>query len=141
MFGTVPGARYGWPKNILHWRGIENSIVDINVSLKPHFAIVDGIEGMEGDGPLRGEAVNAGVIVAGDNLTAVDATAARIMGLYPERVKHLQMMVNHGGAISEDNISQIGESIAQVKRNFRVVGDFEYLKQPPTWFTNAIDAI
>ncbi len=60
MFGTVPGAQYGWPKNILHWRGIENSIVDINVALKPHFAIVDGIEAMEGDGPLRGETVPPG---------------------------------------------------------------------------------
>src|SRR4051794_13562110 len=59
MFGTVPGALYGWPKNVLHWNGIDNSIVAINGSLKPHFAIVDGIEGMEGDGPLRGETVRS----------------------------------------------------------------------------------
>ena len=116
MFGTVPGAQYGWPKNILHWRGIENSIVDINVALKPHFAIVDGIEAMEGDGPLRGQTVHAGVIIAGDNLTAVDATATRVMGLYPERVKHLRMMAKHGGVISENRITQIGEKIAQSKR-------------------------
>jgi uncharacterized protein (DUF362 family) len=141
MFGTVPGARYGWPKNILHWRGIENSIVDINVSLKPHFAIVDGIEGMEGDGPLRGATVNAGVLVIGDNLAAVDATSARVMGLFPERVKHLQMMLKHGGTITEDKISQIGETIAQVRCDFRVLEDFQYLKQAPTWFTNFIDAI
>ena len=64
--------------------------MDINVALKPHFAIVDGIEAMEGDGPLRGETVHAGVIVVGDNLTAVDATATRLMGLYPEHVKYLR---------------------------------------------------
>jgi uncharacterized protein (DUF362 family) len=29
MFGVVPGARYGWPKNILHWKGIQQSIVDV----------------------------------------------------------------------------------------------------------------
>jgi hypothetical protein len=28
MFGVVPGARYGWPKNILHWKGIQESILD-----------------------------------------------------------------------------------------------------------------
>jgi hypothetical protein len=27
MFGVVPGARYGWPKNILHWKGIQESIL------------------------------------------------------------------------------------------------------------------
>ncbi len=30
MFGIVPGAAYGWPKNVLHWRGIDGSILDIN---------------------------------------------------------------------------------------------------------------
>jgi uncharacterized protein (DUF362 family) len=141
MFGTVPGARYGWPKNILHWRGIENSIVDINVSLKPHFAIIDGIEGMEGDGPLRGETVNAGVLIAGDNLTAVDATATRVMGLYPEHVKYLQMMLRHGGTVTEQKISQVGETIAHVKHDFRVLDDFKFLKEKPTFFSKTLHSI
>jgi uncharacterized protein (DUF362 family) len=130
MFGTVPGARYGWPKNILHWRGIPNSIADINIALRPHFAIVDGIEGMEGDGPLRGETVDSRVLVVGDNLTAVDSTATRVMGLYPERVQHLQMMLGHGGTMRGERIEQVGESIASVTRAFRVVDDFEFLRSP-----------
>ncbi|RPI19671.1 MAG: DUF362 domain-containing protein, partial [Acidobacteriales bacterium] len=27
LFGLVPGAVYGWPKNVLHWAGIDESIV------------------------------------------------------------------------------------------------------------------
>ena len=54
LFGTLPGICYGWPKNELHWRGIPNSIVDIALTQTPHLAIVDGIVGMEGDGPLVG---------------------------------------------------------------------------------------
>ncbi|MFO0846866.1 MAG: DUF362 domain-containing protein, partial [Gemmataceae bacterium] len=54
LFGTLPGICYGWPKNELHWRGIDNSIVDIAVTRTPDLAIVDGIVGMEGDGPLNG---------------------------------------------------------------------------------------
>jgi uncharacterized protein (DUF362 family) len=131
MFGTVPGAVYGWPKNILHWSGIANSIVDINVALKPGFAIVDGVEGMEGDGPLRGDTVHAGVIVMGDNLTAVDATAARVMGFYPERVEHLALMLKHGGTLHESRIAQRGETIASVRQNFRVLDQFALLKQAP----------
>ena len=56
LFGTLPGICYGWPKNELHWRGIDNSIVDIALTRTPDLAIVDGIVGMEGDGPLNGDA-------------------------------------------------------------------------------------
>jgi uncharacterized protein (DUF362 family) len=131
MFGTVPGARYGWPKNVLHWHGIENSIVDINLAVKPGFAIIDGIEGMEGDGPIRGSAVPAGVLIMGDNLTAVDATATRAMGLHPEHIGYLNMMLRHGGTISESRIEQIGEPIESVRQNFRVLEQFSALKTPP----------
>jgi len=46
MFGVMPGIVYGWPKNVLHHAGIERSILDINATIKPHFAIVDGITGV-----------------------------------------------------------------------------------------------
>ena len=130
MFGTVPGAQYGWPKNILHWHGIENSIVDINTALKPHFAIVDGIEGMEGDGPLRGDRVSSQVIIMGENLTAVDATGARVMGFHPESITHLRMMLAHGGTVNADRIEQIGESIASVAKQFQVMPAHAILLQP-----------
>src|ERR1700693_1169364 len=54
MFGVVPGNCYGWPKNILHWAGITRSLLDINSTVRPGFAIVDGIVGMEGNGPTQG---------------------------------------------------------------------------------------
>ena len=65
LFGVMPGIYYGWPKNVLHHAGIENSILDINATLKPHFAIVDGIVGMQGDGPIMGDPKQAGVLVMG----------------------------------------------------------------------------
>jgi uncharacterized protein (DUF362 family) len=118
---------------LLHWRGIDNSIVDINLAVRPGFAIIDGIEGMEGDGPLFGETVSSGVIVMGDNLTAVDATAARIMGIYPERVRYLRLMINHGGTLTESRIEQWGSKIADVRRDFKVIEPFSALKQAPSW--------
>jgi uncharacterized protein (DUF362 family) len=130
MFGTIPGARYGWPKNVLHWHGIENSIVDINLAVQPGFAIIDGIEGMEGDGPIRGNTVRAGVLIMGDNLTAVDATATRVMGLSPEHVPYLRMMLDHGGTVSKTRIDHLGEPIRAVRQNFRVLDDFAVLKAP-----------
>src|SRR5581483_2107402 len=41
LFGVVPGAVYGWPKNLLHVRGIEQSIVDLAATIRPSLAIVD----------------------------------------------------------------------------------------------------
>src|SRR5262249_42170192 len=38
LFGTLPGICYGWPKNELHWRGIDNSIVDIALTRGPDLA-------------------------------------------------------------------------------------------------------
>ena len=46
LFGVVPGAVYGWPKNILHFHGIDNSIVDLTATVRPQLSIVDGIVGM-----------------------------------------------------------------------------------------------
>ncbi|HVK18514.1 MAG TPA: DUF362 domain-containing protein, partial [Fimbriiglobus sp.] len=91
LFGTLPGICYGWPKNELHWRGIPNSIVDIALTHTPHLAIVDGITGMEGDGPLNGTAKHVGALVMGADLVAVDATCCRLMGLPPERLPTLML--------------------------------------------------
>ena len=43
MFGVVPGTKYGWPKNVLHWKGIHRSILDICATVPVHFVIADGI--------------------------------------------------------------------------------------------------
>ncbi len=45
FFGVVPGAVYGWPKNFLHFHGIDNSIVDLVATIRPHFTIVDAVIG------------------------------------------------------------------------------------------------
>ena len=121
LFGVMPGIYYGWPKNVLHYAGIENSILDINATLKPHFAIVDGIVGMEGDGPIMGDPKHVGVLVMGRNLTAVDATCCRIMGIDPYKVSHLEKADNWLGPIAEGSIEQRGEAIAAVRTNFKLI--------------------
>jgi uncharacterized protein (DUF362 family) len=104
LFGVMPGIYYGWPKNVLHHAGIENSILDINATLKPHFAIVDGIVGMQGDGPIMGDPKKAGVLVMGRNLAAVDATCCRIMGIDPYKVSYLERADYWLGARRADDL-------------------------------------
>jgi len=118
LFGVMPGAYYGWPKNVLHWEGIENCIFDIHATVRPHFSIMDGIVGMEGDGPILGAPHHAGVLVMGRNLPAVDATSARIMGIDPAKVKHLTLASGRLGPIRESSILQRGEKIEAVRSDF-----------------------
>jgi uncharacterized protein (DUF362 family) len=119
LFGIVPGICYGWPKNELHWRGIPNSIIDIALTCTPHLAIVDGIIGMEGDGPLNGTAKPMGVLVMGADLLAVDATCCRLMGLDPRRLVYLMLGEKRKlGRLREEEIPQLGESIAARAQTF-----------------------
>ena len=126
LFGLVPGAVYGWPKNVLHWAGINESIVDIHSAFRRYFAIVDGIEGMEGNGPIQGTAKHAGVIVSGSDLAAVDATCCRIMGINPDRIGYLQM-AGANGHTEASGIPQIGERIGSVRTPFRIIPQLQHI--------------
>ena len=128
LFGIVPGVKYGWPKNFLHWHGINESIIDINSTVRPHFVIVDGIVGMEGNGPIQGRPKPVGVLVFGDDPVAVDATCTRIVGLNPEKIDYLQKAGEALGNLREAKIQQVGESIERVRTPFEVIESFDYLK-------------
>jgi uncharacterized protein (DUF362 family) len=131
LFGTLPGICYGWPKNELHWRGIDNSIVDIALTRTPDLAVVDGIVGMEGDGPLNGTAKPMGVLVMGCDPLAVDATCCRLMRLDPEKIAYLVLgQRKRLGLLRESEIQQIGESIEAVAQPFATVPHFDGLRLP-----------
>jgi uncharacterized protein (DUF362 family) len=90
MFGIVPGCRYGWPKNVLHWAGIHESILDICATVRPHFVIADGVVAMQGDGPLNGNERKLNTIVLSDDPVAADAACARALGCDPATVGYLR---------------------------------------------------
>ena len=121
LFGLMPGMYYGWPKNVLHVAGINQCILDIAATVKPHFAIVDGIVGMEGDGPIMGTPKEAGVLVMGRNLTAVDATCARIMGIDPFRVNYLAAAAGRLGPVAAPRIHQRGAAVTTVCSRFQLL--------------------
>lgn len=132
MFGIVPGSLYGWPKNILHWAGLEGSIVDLNAALDvPRFNIVDGIVGMEGNGPIQGEAKPVGVVVFGTDPVAVDATCARLMSIDPWKVGYLAAAEPFLGNLATGRIEQRGEALTPHRADFRVLEGFSHTKSTP----------
>src|SRR5262249_11425812 len=101
---------------------IHNSIVDIALSRTPDLAIVDGIVGMEGDGPLNGTPKPLGAIVMGCDPLAVDASCCRLMRLDPRQLPYLVLAAGkHLGLLDEARIEQIGEPIVHLSREFETM--------------------
>jgi uncharacterized protein (DUF362 family) len=128
LYGVLPGIKYGWPKNVLHHHGIPETVVDIAASLPRTLAIVDGIDCMEGDGPILGSRKHLGLIIVGADLAATDATVARIMGLEPSRVTYLRLARQHFGPIEDRFIDQRGERWQEVASPFKLL-DQPHLRQ------------
>lgn len=128
FFGVVPGSIYGWPKNVLHWAGIAQSIADLHSTFGPKsFALVDGIDAMEGNGPVQGTRKHTGVLVAGWNLPAVDATCCRIMSIDPSQIEYLQLVADPAD-LALDHVRQIGEPIESVRTRFEMAPNFRHIR-------------
>jgi uncharacterized protein (DUF362 family) len=113
MFGLLPDKF----KGKYHLKGISKVLVDINTVLKPAFTIIDGFVGMEGEGPTDGIPVKMNLIIAGRDVVATDATAARVMGFDPYEIKHIRKASEKGLGKTEARI--IGEKLEIVKRVFK----------------------
>jgi uncharacterized protein (DUF362 family) len=129
LFGLVPGAVYGWPKNFLHMRGIDASIVDLNATVRPGFAIVDAVVAMEGDGPIMGTPRRCGFLAMGTDPVAVDATCARLMGLEPERLEYLREAGRFLGNTEPGHIVQLAEDPRRFEGRFELIDRMKPLRR------------
>ena len=124
-FGCMPGRVYGWPKDVFHVRGIQESILDIAAVVRPTLTIVDGIVGMQGDGPIMGDPVPSGVVVVSRDLVAADVTGARLMGMDPEKVGYLHEAGRFLGQGRSELIEQRGEDPGGLTTRFAPAPRFE----------------
>jgi uncharacterized protein (DUF362 family) len=115
LLGLVPGSVYGWPKADFQNPG---AVITLARLFRRSFAIVDGIVGMEGAGPLFGTPKPTGVLAMGADLGAVDATCCRVMGIDPDRVGYLAESSGAFGTIDARGIDIRGASLESVRTNF-----------------------
>jgi uncharacterized protein (DUF362 family) len=128
LFGVVPGAVYGWPKNVLHVAGITESILDLAATIRPQLAIVDAVVAMEGDGPIMGQPRPLGFIAMGTDPVAVDATCARVIGLDPQKIAYLKAAGDFLGHIDDSRIDQRGERPSRYATRFALIPSLESLR-------------
>ena len=92
-------------------------------------AIIDGMLGMEGDGPVEGAAVHVGVALAGMDAVAVDAVAATLMGIDPRAVKYLDILATHGKGIADvAHITVPLQLIVERSRQFQLPFEQKHLR-------------
>ena len=121
MYGVMPGIKYGWPKNVLHYGGIPQTVYDINATIPKTIAVVDAIECMEGDGPIMGTPKRMGLVLVGLTPAAVDATVCRLMDLNAARIGYLKLAANRLGPIDESLIEQRGEPWEPLASRFEIL--------------------
>ncbi len=131
LFGVLPGIYYGWPKNVLHFAGVENSILDLARTVKIDYAVADGVVGMEGDGPIMGTAKPVGVLVLSRHPLAADATAARIMGFDPEKVPYLKQAGQFLPGLGRREVEYRGEKPKRFATQFDCLDEFKKLRGGP----------
>jgi uncharacterized protein (DUF362 family)/ferredoxin len=116
MMGILP-QREKWK---MHMSGLHQALVDLNRLAKPNLVIVDGIVGMEGLGPTIGKPVQMNLILAGNDVVAVDTVGSAVMGFALEEVEHLVLAGRDGLGINNlDDIEIRGEKIEDVARPFK----------------------
>jgi uncharacterized protein (DUF362 family) len=91
QWGCVPQ----YNRILLH-KWLNPMLVSLQSLLRPALAIMDGIVGMEGRGPVNGKPRRLGVALASPDAVALDATAMRLVGLDPERALHVMMAAREG---------------------------------------------
>lgn len=97
LYGTIPGTtKVEYHARYQDVALFSDMLLDICQAVKPCFAILDAVVGMEGEGPSGGRPRAIGALIGGENPHAVDAVGARLIGLVPRQVTTLEAAQKRG---------------------------------------------
>lgn len=117
MFGVVPGLRKK-ETHLINPRSVPFSaaLVDIFSFVVPQVTLIDGVEGMDGDGPSAGRKREVGLLLAGCDAVAVDTVAAMAVGLDPTQIHTCQIAARQNlGVCSPNQIQVVGDSLERLE--------------------------
>jgi uncharacterized protein (DUF362 family) len=132
MFGCIAGRRKGWwhyragdRKNLFGWM-----LVELFDRLRPCLTILDGVLGMEGDGPVDGDPRQLNWLIGSTDGIAVERVAAELVGFGAEELRTLHAAaVLKIGCCDLDQIEVLGESIESQR-----ISDFRRAEPMPIRF-------
>jgi uncharacterized protein (DUF362 family) len=116
-------------KAIVHgsgFRGINYNLYDLASRLHPHLAVIDGYEGMEGNGPTSGTPVDHRVCLASTDWLAADRVAVELMGIDFSMVGYLNYCHQAGYGVADLNKMEIiGENISDHVKHYKLHDNIE----------------
>ena len=127
---VIMGSLMIMDKVRMHPSEAGNRVLDYNLftvmqHLHIDLGVLDGFEGMEGNGPLYGEPVDHRVAVAGTDYLAVDRVGAEIMGADFDNIRYLNYLWDWGfGEGDLNKIQVIGETIESCRKQYKMAPRF-----------------
>lgn len=122
LFGVIAGtAKAEYHLKMPKIEDFSEALVDICEYVKPTLTIVDGVIGMEGEGPSGGVPRKVGVLMASDNPYAVDVVACNIINLDPKSVPTVQRSIERG--LLKGNLSDINTVGCPIEK--KIIKDFK----------------
>ncbi len=129
--GPKPGAMDRANRYMIHGggtRGIHYNLAALAPRLHPHLAVIDGFEGMEGEGPVGGTPVDHRVCVVSTDWLAADTVGAELMGLGIGKVGHLTYAARAGmGQADLNKIEILGPALKDHIKIYKEPADMERL--------------
>ena len=106
-------------KKECHYTNLHEAIAGINKIIKPHLTIIDGTVGRS-----LFEPIEHGILLAGEDIVALDTVGAICAGVAPETVQHLCLAETARlGVMNQEKIQVIGEKAEGVKKEYRKSAD------------------
>jgi uncharacterized protein (DUF362 family)/Pyruvate/2-oxoacid:ferredoxin oxidoreductase delta subunit len=115
LFGCIPGPR----KALWHLKAGEDRkafaqiLVDIYQVIQPSLTILDGIVGMEGNGPNSGQPISLGLILASTDSVSLDQIACDLLGISRKSLLTNRVAIEQG--LGKDGIEVVGERVIDVR--------------------------
>lgn len=135
LFGCIVGLEKAQFHLRLQTReAFSEMLLDLAAAVGPALTIIDGIVGMEGNGPRGGDPRKVGVLIASTDPVAADLAAVRIIGLDPRQVPTLRL------AGIDGNLEVMGTPIEELRVEGFAVPSAARSVTPgvPTWIAKRL---
>jgi len=120
FFAVLPLSERRRFHRLNEYEAFSESIVDLYSTVGKTITLMDGIVGMQGNGPSSGSPGELGLVLASKNAANLDVVACEAIGLSSDRVHTVKDTIARGLAVQIDHIEVLGEKLSDVERRFDI---------------------
>jgi uncharacterized protein (DUF362 family) len=120
MFGSLPGlVKAEYHAKYPNKKVFSEMLVDLCLANAPQINIVDGVVGMEGEGPANGTPIKTGIIIGSANPFSADCLCAKLMGFGEDEVDTVRISKERGLCPKSEELNVEGENALHYMFKFK----------------------